>query len=338
MNSMRLPALLFCLPLLTAVGFGQNDRGGIAGAVSDPAGAIISKATVQAKNGKTGEVFKAVSLPDGKYTLADLPAGTYDISVNLPGLKGYERKGVAVQAAKTAPLDIRIEEGTQLSTLGEDPLAIAADARKHAAPAGPTPRTKDGKPDFSGIWWQPATVDGGKPEFLPWALSLAKERGDNNRKDSPQSRCLPSAVLRLGPIWEFVQSKDYLVEISDDDSPGFHQIYLDGRGHPKDPNPAWYGHNIGRWEGDTLIVDRAAFDERVWLDQELHPHTDKLHVVERYRRPDLGHLEIEVTVEDPGTLAKPFTMKRVSELAPTEEIYEFICPENNKDLPHLVGK
>src|ERR1700682_1785545 len=100
MNSMRLPALLFCLPLLTAVAFAQNDRGGIAGAVSDPAGAIISKATVQAKNAKTGEVFKAVSSPDGKYTLADLTAGTYDISVNLPGLKGDERKGGAWQEAK----------------------------------------------------------------------------------------------------------------------------------------------------------------------------------------------------------------------------------------------
>src|SRR6202171_6604030 len=110
MNSMRLPALLFCSPSRAAVGCVQNDRGGIAGAVSDPAGAIISKATVQAKNGKTGEVFKAVSLPDGKYTLADLPAGTYDISVHLPGLKGYEWKGVGVQAAKAAALDIRIEE------------------------------------------------------------------------------------------------------------------------------------------------------------------------------------------------------------------------------------
>src|ERR1700730_3644316 len=143
MNSMRLPALLFCLPLLTALPFAQSERGGIAGAVSDPAGVIVSKATVQAKNAKTGEVFKAVSSPDGQYTLADLPAGTYDISVNLPGLKGYERKGVAVQAAKTAPLEIRLEEGTQLSTLGEDTLAIAADARKHAAPPAPAARTKD---------------------------------------------------------------------------------------------------------------------------------------------------------------------------------------------------
>ncbi len=87
--------------------------------------------------------------------------------------------------------------------------------------------------------------------------------------------------------------------ISDDDSPGFHQIYLDGRPHPKDADPLWYGHSIGHWEGDTLVVDRVNFEDQVWLDQAAHPHSDKLHVIERYSRVDLGHLETEVTVEDP---------------------------------------
>ena len=88
----------------------------------------------------------------------------------------------------------------------------------------------------------------------------------------------------------------------------------------------------------TLIVDRINFVDEVWLDQEAHPHSDKLHVIERYRRPDLGHLEAEVTVEDPGVLARAYTFKRVAELAPTEEIREFICNENNSDLQHLVGQ
>ncbi|PWU00780.1 MAG: hypothetical protein C5B51_24365 [Terriglobia bacterium] len=333
--TMRSTLFLFCLTFAASA---QTDRGAIAGAVSDPLGSPLAKTTVQAKDTRSGEVHKAVSEPDGKYTFTGLPSGTYDVTVNLPGLKGFERKAVSVEAGKTLAFNIRLEEGTQLSTLGEDPLAIAADSRKHAPPSGPTPRTKDGKPDLSGTWWQPVTVDSGKPEFLPWALALAKERGDNNRIDSPQTHCLPGAVLRLGPIYQFVQSKDYLVEISDDDNPGFHQIYLDGRVLPKEANPQWYGNNVGRWEGDTLVVDRSGFDERVWLDQELHPHTNKLHVIERYRRPDLGHLETEITVEDPGALAKPYTIKRVSELAPTEQIYEFICGENNKDLPHLRGK
>jgi hypothetical protein len=228
-----------------------------------------------------------------------------------------------------------MEFNSQLGTLGEDRVNLAVDVRRHGPPSGPAPRTKDGKPDLSGVWWRPTDLDGGKPQFLPAADAVARERREHSI--SPQVRCLPGAVLRFGPLFQFVQGQDNLVIINDDESPGFHQVYINGQ-HPDDPNPAWYGHNTARWEGDTLVVDRVAFDERVWLDQVAHPHSPKLHVIERYRRPDLGHLEIESTVEDPGVLAKPYTMKRVADLAPTEEIYEFICPENNQDADHLVGK
>jgi len=330
---MRSLALSFCFSLLAGVAFGQN-TGAITGSTSAPAGVLVAGASVQAKSTTTGTTYKATSSKQGKYTLADLPAGTYDISAAAPILLPFSQKDVAVQAGRTAALDIQFKEGTQLSTLGEDPTAIGADQQKHHPPSGPTPRTVDGKPDFSGVWWQPDTVDPGKPEFLQWAQEVAKQRTDNNRVDSPQTHCLPGAVTRLGPIFQFVQSKDFLIEISDDDSPGFHQIYL-GREHPKDPNPAWYGSSVGRWEGDTLVVDRIAFDDRVWLDQGTHPHTNKLHVIERYKRPDLGHMEVEITVDDPGTLAKPWIMKRAADLAPTEEIYEFICGENNVDIPHF---
>ena len=103
-----------------------------------------------------------------------------------------------------------------------------------------------------------------------------------------------------------------------------------------DPNPAWAGHSIGHWDGDTLVVDRVAFDPRVYLDIESHPHSDQLHIVERYHRPDLGHLEIEITVNDPGVLAKPWTMKRMSSLAPKEgDVLESICEENERDSAHL---
>ena len=127
------------------------------------------------------------------------------------------------------------------------------------------------------------------------------------------------------------------MEISDDDSPGFHQIYM-GRSHPKEADPLWYGDSVARWDGDTLVVDRVNFDEGVWLDQDAHPHSDKLHVIERVRRPDLGHLETEITVEDPAVLAKPWTFKRTSDLAAGHSIREFMCTENNRDLEHLVGK
>ena len=329
---------LSCLPLLYAIGLAQSGPGTITGVVSDSLGASVDNAPVQLKDAATGHVRSSATSKTGKYTLSDLPAGRYDLSVSVGGLKPFQKRDVSLAAGQNLQLDIRLEDTTQLNTLGEDRLAIAAAIKRHQPPSGPTPRTAAGKPDLSGVWWNPATVDPGKPEFLPHAQEIADQRQRDNRKDSPQAHCLPSAVTRVGPLFQFVQSAAYLVEISDDDSPGFHQIYLDGRPHPRDPNPAWYGHSIGRWDGDTLVVDRVGFDSRVWLDQDSHPHTDKLHVIERYQRPDLGHLEIEITVEDPGVLARPWTMKRAAELAPGEQIYEFICPENNRDVQHLVGK
>jgi hypothetical protein len=328
----------FAVFLLAVSAVAQNQSATITGTVTDPLGAPVDNAQIQAKNTTSGATARAIASKTGAYTLPNLPPGAYDISVNVPGLRPFERKGVTAEATKTLRVDIRLEDTTQLGTLGEDRLAIAAAGKRRAEIAGPAPRTAAGKPDFSGVWWTPSTTDPGKPEWLPSAVAVAKQRADNNRKDSPQAHCLPPPVLRFGPIFQLVQSQAFLIVISDDDSPGFHQIYLDGRDHPKDPNPAWYGHAVAKWDGDTLVVDKLGFNDRVWLDQDGHPITEKLHVVERYRRPDLGHLEIESTVEDPGVLAKPYTMKRVADLAPTEEIYEFICPENNQDADHLVGK
>jgi hypothetical protein len=312
--------------------------GMISGTVRDPIGDAAAKIIVQAMSTDGQTVRRATSENSGKYTIADLPTGSYDISATMAGLKAFDRKNVRVDASSTAVVDIRFEEGSQLSTLGEDAAGNAADRARHKPPAGPAPRTAEGKPDFSGVWWAPVITEPGKPEWLPAAQKVAAERQANNRKDSPQVRCLPSAALRRGPLVEFVQSKAMMIEVTDDDSPGFHHIYLSGHQHPKEPDPLWYGDSEGRWEGDTLVVDRVNFVDEVWLDADGHPHTDKLHIIERYRRPDLGHMEVEITVEDSGVLAGPWTYKRTSELAPGEEIREFICNENNSDLEHLIGK
>ncbi len=322
--------------VLSSAAFGQV--GSIEGKVLDPTGSPHAGAAVQAKANEGGAVFKGVSSGDGKYSIANLPAGAYDVTVNIGGLRGYDKKDVMVQGGKAASLDIHLEEGTQLSTLGEDPQAIAAKAKLHVPTAGATPRTVDGNPDLSGVWWGSTTTDPGRPEFLPAAQQVAKARADMNGRESPQAHCLPSAITRTSyPLFAVVQSREMMVIVQDDDSPGFRQIYLNEKDHPADPNPSWWGHSIGHWDGDTLVVDRIAFDPRAWLDQGGHPHSDKLHVVERYRRPDMGHLEIDLTVEDPGVLTKPYTIKRVSELA-GGEINEFICTENNRDVEHLVGK
>jgi hypothetical protein len=108
-------------------------------------------------------------------------------------------------------------------------------------------------------------------------------------------------------------------------------VFLDGRAHPKDPDPTWMGHSIGKWEKDTLVIDTAGLNDKSWLLQGVWlPHTEMLHIVERYRRPDLAHLNIDLTLEDPGTFTKPVQRHLVWELSPGEEILENVCNENNK--------
>jgi hypothetical protein len=214
-----------------------------------------------------------------------------------------------------------------------------------AAPLGPPPRTTAGKPDLSGVWGPDrnfiyditsALKPGETLPLQPWAADLAKSRMS---KDDPEANCLPTGVPRIAPYpWKIVQTPTLLVFLFEGNIHSYRQIFLDGRAHPKDPDPAWYGDSIGRWEGDTLVVDTIGFNDRFWFDFAGHPHTDKLHIVERYRRPDLGHLEEEVTIDDPGAYTKPFTMYGHFPLQKGAEIMEYICNENNQDVSHIVGK
>lgn len=119
---------------------------------------------------------------------------------------------------------------------------------------------------------------------------------------------------------------------------GFTQMLLDGRPHPPGVGPYWLGHQVGRWDGDTLVVDAIGFRDRGWLGFSGQPHSDKLHVIERLRRPDLGHLEIEITLDDPGAFQKKWTGTLRATLSPDIELQEFVCNENNKDAAHMVGK
>ena len=113
----------------------------------------------------------------------------------------------------------------------------------------------------------------------------------------------------------------------------------DGRPHPKDWNPTWQGHSIGKWEGDTLIIDTAGYNDKAWLSLSGIPHTEKLHIVERIRRPDYGHIEVEITMEDSGAFTTPWIRIFTATLAPPgEEIMEFICNEGNRDVSHYRGK
>jgi hypothetical protein len=333
----RLPLWLCAF---AAAAFSQISSGTITGVVTDPEGAAFAGAFVALKNTQTAAVSNAVSAAGGKYTIAQVAAGSYDLSVIVPGMKAYQRTGIVIQPGQTLAIDARLEDGNSLRTLGEDPASIAAlYINRPQPPTGPTPRTPGGKPDLTGMWL------GGPAQFpelhmLPWAEALAKERKANDLKDLPISRCLPAGpVPLLGPgFFKLVQTPALLVMMFEDDTPGYRQVFLDGRSHPKDFGPTWLGHSVGKWDGDTLVIDSIGFSDKGWLYSEGQPHSDKLHATQRIRRPDLAHLEIEITVDDAGAYEQPWTTKKTANLEKNEEIQEYICNENNKDVPHLVGK
>jgi len=322
--------------LLASAAFAQS--GAISGTVVNLPGDPVPNAPIVATSVATKAVYKAASSEKGLYALSNLPAGTYEISVALLGYNPYTQKDVTVGAAKTLQFDIHLTD-YQFDTLGDGKEFRIDQNSPHPTPSGPTPRTADGKPDLSGVWFAQRPVDPGKPEPLPWAEALLRERAANNSKDAPGARCLTRGITNAGTIFPYklIQTPKLLVMLFEDDIPSHRQVFLDGRAHPKDPDPSWMGHSTGQWKGDTLVVDTVGFNDRSWLDAQGHPHTEQLHVIERMRRPDLGHLEIEFTIEDPGTYTKPWVIKRVADLDPDDDVGEYVC-ENNHDPEHMVGK
>jgi len=185
-----------------------------------------------------------------------------------------------------------------------------------------------------------STLKDGLP-FTPWAAALRKERSDNNNKDNPDAHCLPMGFMQFHTHPQprkMIQTPGLLVIIYEANY-GLRQIFTDGRPLPKnDPDPWWYGYSIGHWEGDTLVVETTGFRDDVWLDVEGSPLTSSGKVTERFRRPNFGHLEIDVTVEDPKSYTKPWTVRISDRIMLDTELIEFICNENEKSDAHLVGK
>lgn len=300
------------------------------GTIVDPDNVAVPNAVIQAAG---SAVYKAAASKSGAYALA-VPPGKYDITISAPGFNPYNAT-VNVGAAPLR-LDIHMVE-YQFGTLGDGREFQIDRTTPHKASTSPAPRTADGKPDLTGVWYAQRIVDAGRPEMLPWAAKYADEQAANSFKSAPGAHCLPRGITNAGALFPFriVQTPTLLVMIFEDDLPSHRQVFLDGRGHPKDPNPLWMGHSIGHWDGDTLVIDTVGFDDRSWLDAQGHPHTEKMHVVERYHRIDLGHLEIEFTIDDPGAYRKPWIMKRATELDPNDDIGEYVCTENEKDAAHM---
>ncbi len=232
-----------------------------------------------------------------------------------------------------------------LIAAGQQEAARPQSKSAEKAKAGPAPRAADGKVDFSGIWspdrnfiydLHDALKKGEELPLQPWAEKVARERMS---KDDPEALCLPGGIPRQAPYpWRILQTGTHMFFLFEGNIHSYRQIFLDGRTHPADPDPTWYGHSVAKWEGDTLLVDSVGFNERFWFDFAGHPHTEKLHVIERYRRPDFDHLDYEITVDDAGAYTKPFTLYGRSTYQHGEELMEYICNENNKDVEHIVGK
>jgi hypothetical protein len=315
----------------------------LTGNITDPDGGVVKEAIIQARNIDTGAVERATSSAQGEYTIS-LPAGTYELAVPMPCCQygSFSRPNLVVRPGESHRLDIHLPWGANLGAQGDDPILLLNEFRDRAAvPTGPTPRTREGKPDLSGIWINVYNPDTPPPPLQPWAVEVLRRRIENNSKDYPGAYCLPAnaaPITRAFP-YKFVQTPTLIVVLHESDTPGVRQIFLDGRSHPKEMNPTWEGHSIGHWEGDTLVIDTSGYNDRSWLSLSGIPHTEKLHTVEHIRRPDYGHIEVEITMDDAGAFTGPWKRTFTATLAPPgEEIGEFICNENNRDVAHYRGK
>jgi Tol biopolymer transport system component len=206
----------------------------------------------------------------------------------------------------------------------------------------PAPKTTDAKPDLSGLWLLPSGAGGIrqlKPtEISSSATALVKQRQENLGSDSPGVQCLPSGFIAAGgpgAMIKIVQTPGLILMLAEDLE--YRQIFLDGRELPNDPNPAWMGYSVGHWEGETLVVESTGYNERSWLEAG-YPHSQNLRLTERIRRTNFGHLAIDMTWSDPEIYAKPWTSKVEGILTPDTDLLEYVCAENERDRPHLVGK
>ena len=237
---------------------------------------------------------------------------------------------------------------------------------------GPTPKAVNGKPDLSGVWlyvrgpMPPAPTAAAAPAtkepqeivplavrlsqfwnlgasfkdglpFQPWAAELHRQRVATNSEDNPDAHCLPLGLMQLhthGQPRKMIQTPDVTVILYEANA-GVRQIFTDGRPMPKDPQPWWFGYSVGRWEGDTLVVETTGFRDLGWLDVEGSPLTENGKLIERFHRPDYGHLDIDVTIDDPKAYTKPWTVTVHQRIMLNTELIEFVCQENEKDAPHL---
>jgi hypothetical protein len=234
-----------------------------------------------------------------------------------------------------------------------------------------TPRAADGKPNLSGLWQTdaappemlerliPGATNGAGEEPLsqyfinilsdfnpdeaplrPDAAALFQQRSKAFSNESPLSHCLPEGMplVEMAPApYKIIQTRGLTVMLYERDTT-FRQVYTDGRKLPDDPQPSWLGYSVGKWDGDLLVVDTIGLNDRGWLDARGHAHSEALHLTERFHRIDFGHMEVRLTIDDPQTYTRPFTIQLKQRLQADSDLLESFCAENEKDSHHIDGK
>jgi len=221
----------------------------------------------------------------------------------------------------------------------------------------PVPRAPDGRPDMSGVWQRIVRPGDRAPSvgftdqnlrvllppgetvpFQPWAAALFAQRFAADGAGAPSERCLPKGILSpmLPPVPFKIVPGPGVIVILFEESNRYRQIFTDGRPLPRDPQPAWWGYSVGRWDGEVFAVESAGFNDRTWLDKAGHPHSDALRTVERFRRSTFGRMDLQVTIDDPKAYTRPFTVTLPLRLVPDTDLIEDAC-ENEKDADSIAA-
>ena len=204
--------------------------------------------------------------------------------------------------------------------------------------SAPAPRTSDGKPDLSGLWHAGPKYESDfkSSDALPWAQARSRERESNPAADSWSTLCLPPGpMVVFSGQFRIVQTPvlhTVLYEVPNN----FRQIFTDGRALPTDPSPTWQGYSVGHWDGDTFVVQTVGFNDRSWIGRPGYPATEALRVTERYRRRDFGHIDLQMTFDDPKAFTRPWTVTTELLFDADTELLEFVCNENEKSRQHFV--
>ena len=246
--------------------------------------------------------------------------------------------------------------------IGYETAGVPRNADGSVDMKAPTPRLSDGKPDFSGIWisdntepGEPTPSDGfslpssrqmsnlgidlpnGRPPYQDWLIPIVEERTANLAINDPHIRCLPDNFVRaygLPHMLKFVHTRGLLVVLNEMNA-GYRQVFTDARDLPDDPSPGWQGYSSARWEGDTLIVDTIGFRDDTWIDWNGSVLTEQARVREEITRPDYGHLEVKITIDDPRAYTEAWSATLRQRLVVDAELIDEICLENEQFVEHM---